>query len=52
MLLDFECFADTDEIKLSEDHDNFLWIDPKEYKKQGVIETNHPAFEDYLSKKM
>ncbi|MEK6948515.1 MAG: NUDIX domain-containing protein [Nanoarchaeota archaeon] len=28
----FECFADSDNITLSEDHDKFEWIDPKEYK--------------------
>ncbi len=46
----FECFADSDKIALSEDHAEFLWIDPKEYKKYGVIDNLGPAFESYLSR--
>jgi 8-oxo-dGTP diphosphatase len=46
----FECFADTDKIVLSEDHDDFLWLDPKDYKKYNLISTNIPAFEDYLTR--
>src|SRR3989344_4060721 len=29
----FECHTDQNIVKLSEDHDHFLWIDPQEYKK-------------------
>ena len=46
----FECHADSDKVMLSEDHDQYLWIDPKEYKRYNIIQTNHPAFEAYLEK--
>ncbi len=46
----FECFSDSGEVTLSEDHDRFLWIDPRDYKTYDVLETNVPAFEDYLSR--
>jgi len=37
-------------IILSNDHDNYLWIDPKKYLDYPIIETNKPAFEEYLSR--
>jgi 8-oxo-dGTP diphosphatase len=43
----FECQADTDQITLSQDHDKFKWIDPKEFKNYNLIENLHPAFESY-----
>lgn len=46
----FECFAKTDKVKLSEDHDEFLWINPKDYKKYDLIPNLIPAFEAYLTK--
>ena len=46
----FECFSETDKVILSEDHDEYLWIDPKDYKKYKLIENLHPAFESYLSR--
>ena len=45
-----ECTAESDNVKLSADHDEFHWIDPKDYKKYALIENLHPAFEAYLSK--
>ena len=45
-----ECFADSEDITLSQDHDHFLWIKPEEYKNYKIIETNIPAFEAYLEK--
>ncbi len=47
----FECFATTSEVKLSSDHNQFLWIHPKDYKKYPLIENLKPAFEAYLNKK-
>lgn len=44
----FECFADTDNVKLSSDHDAFLWIDPREYKKYEIIDNENTVFEAYL----
>jgi len=46
----FECFADTDKVVLSKDHDQYLWIDPKEYKNYKIIETDCPIFETYVSR--
>jgi len=31
----FECFSKTKEVKLSKDHSEFSWIDPKEYKNMS-----------------
>jgi 8-oxo-dGTP diphosphatase len=45
-----ECFADTDKVVLSEDHEEFLWINPKGYSNYNLIENLKPAFEGYLSK--
>ncbi len=46
----FECVADSDNVKLSNDHDDHKWIDPKEYKNHPLIENLQPAFEAYLKK--
>lgn len=46
----FDCQAGTDAVRLSEDHDSFLWIDPKEYKSHPLIENLYPAFEAYLAR--
>jgi len=43
----FECFADSDKVTLSEDHDDFQWIDPIEYQKYPMIENLKDAFEKY-----
>ena len=44
----FECEADGDEVKLGEDHDDYKWVDPKEYKEHNLIENLYPAFEAFL----
>jgi 8-oxo-dGTP diphosphatase len=46
----FECFAKSDKVILSEDHEEYVWIDPKEYKKYNLIDNLIPAFASYLSK--
>ena len=46
----FECFAENNEVCLSEDHEEYLWIDPKEYKNYNLIENLQSAFESYLSR--
>lgn len=46
----FECFSDTDKVILSEDHEDFQWIDPRDYKKYNLIENLIPAFESYLER--
>ncbi|MDP2750081.1 MAG: NUDIX domain-containing protein [Nanoarchaeota archaeon] len=47
----FECFAETDKVKLSEDHDEFKWIKPEEYKEHNLIPNLNSAFESYLERK-
>jgi 8-oxo-dGTP diphosphatase len=44
----FRCDANTSLVKLSKDHDNFEWINPKDYKKYNIIENLYPAFEAFL----
>jgi 8-oxo-dGTP pyrophosphatase MutT (NUDIX family) len=46
----FECTANTDEVTLSEDHEEYKWIRPEEYLDYPHIETNLPAFEAFLKK--
>jgi 8-oxo-dGTP diphosphatase len=46
----FECFAESDKVVLSKDHDQALWIDPKDYKNYNLIENLVPAFQSYNSK--
>ncbi len=38
----FQCTAGTDDVSLSKDHDEYLWISPKEY-------TNYPLTDGALS---
>ncbi len=45
----FECFAKSNKVKLSEDHDNYQWINPKNFKKYNLIDNLKPAFESYLT---
>jgi 8-oxo-dGTP diphosphatase len=47
----FECFSETGDIHLGPDHDDFLWIDPKEYKKYPLIENLPKVFEAYNAMK-
>jgi len=45
----FECSVDSDNVVLSEDHDEFQWIDPKGYKScKSLIDNLYPAFESYI----
>lgn len=44
----FECKADTDQVVLSEDHDNFVWMDPKDFANYPIIANMKGAFEDYV----
>jgi len=43
----FECFCDTENVVLSSDHDDFQWINPKEYKKYEILDDEIPVFEAY-----
>jgi len=46
----FECFAATDNVILSEDHAEYVWIDPKDFRQYDIIENLIPMFESYLSR--
>lgn len=46
----FECEPKSLDIWLSDDHDEFMWLDPADYKNQPVIENLYPMFEAYLAK--
>ncbi|OGY43358.1 MAG: hypothetical protein A2731_00680 [Candidatus Buchananbacteria bacterium RIFCSPHIGHO2_01_FULL_39_8] len=45
----FKCIADSDQVILSQDHDDYIWIDPKDYRDYNLIENLYPAFEAYLN---
>lgn len=45
----FECFAKTDKVALSSNHDDYQWIDPYQYKKYELIPNIYTAFESYIS---
>ncbi len=44
----FICQSDVDTVKLSEDHDDYQWIEPKEFQKYNLIPNLVPAFEAFL----
>lgn len=46
----FECTPENDSVTLGPDHEEYLWIDPKDYKKFNLIENLRAAFESYLNK--
>lgn len=46
----FDCFAKTDKVILSEDHEDYQWIDPRNYRDYPLIENLIPAFEKYIKK--
>ena len=45
----FECFTDSDKVKLDVEHDDFKWINPSEYANYLLIENLKQVFEEYLS---
>lgn len=46
----FRCTSETDKVKVSEDHDDYQWIDPGNYRDYHLIENLHPAFEAYINR--
>ena len=45
----FECLAKTNKVKLSEDHDDYQWIKPNDFRKYNLIDNLNSAFEAFLS---
>jgi 8-oxo-dGTP diphosphatase len=43
----FKCLASSDQVMLSEDHDDYLWIDPREFQKFQLIPNLEKAFQKY-----
>ncbi|MBI4090311.1 MAG: NUDIX domain-containing protein [Candidatus Kerfeldbacteria bacterium] len=41
----FECRANSNEVRLSSDHDAYQWIEPSQHPKYNLIENLRPAFE-------
>lgn len=46
----FTCTASTNAIQLSQDHDAYQWIDPKDYQRFNLIPNLVPAFEAFLKR--
>ncbi len=47
MAIFFECTAELSEIKLSEEHDAYEWIDPKDYQNVNIVDNLRKVFEAY-----
>lgn len=46
----FACDAMDGDVVLSEDHDEFIWIDAQDYPSIGIIPNLKEVFEAYLTK--
>lgn len=44
----FVCDAEQADVHLSEDHDAYLWIDPRKYRDYAIIGNLFSAFDAYL----
>lgn len=45
----FSCKALSKDVTLSDDHDHYEWIDPREHAHWNLIESEHGTFEQYLA---
>ncbi len=46
----FECSSESNDVKLSEDHSDFIWINPENYRNYDLIDNLIPAFESFLNR--
>lgn len=46
----FECTPETDAIRLSNEHDEYKWIEPENYAAEDLIPNLRAAFEAYLKR--
>lgn len=46
----FECVVKSNKVILSKDHNDYLWINPKDFRKYKLIDNLIPAFKAYLRK--
>ncbi len=44
----FECTAESDQVTLSNDHDDYQWINPVDYRNYDMIEADKKALGVYL----
>jgi len=44
----FECATEDSVVTLSNDHDHFEWINPREYENYPIIDNLKKVFRDYL----
>lgn len=44
----FHCQASDDEVVLSNDHNEHVWIDPKDYDNYKLLDNLIPVFQEYL----
>jgi 8-oxo-dGTP diphosphatase len=44
----FSCTAKTDKVRLSDEHDDAVWIDPKDFKKLNLMSPEDKVLETYL----
>ena len=45
----FECESLSKDIVLSQDHNEFVWIDPKEYLNYNIIDNLKPVFVELIN---
>ncbi|MBC8495202.1 NUDIX domain-containing protein [archaeon] len=46
----FECKTNSDKVILSQDHSEYKWINPANYKEENLISNLYPAFEAFIEK--
>ena len=44
----FECFSRSSKVRLSKDHDDYKWIDAKDFKSYNLVDNLTPVFRAYL----
>lgn len=44
----YRCEAEPGAVRLSREHDEAIWIDPKEYRNHDLVPNVSPIFEEYL----
>lgn len=44
----FRCMSASGDVRLSQDHDAYKWIDPADYREHSLIPNLQAAFEAYL----
>lgn len=47
----FECYAKTNKVELSDDHESYIWIAPEDFTNYPVVENLHETVEAYLGYK-